>query len=625
MSPTPENTRPARNRVPANSRAGILWLLALATVVALAGCGDKGDDEVDQGDDEVDQGVLIAKVGDTEIMSKYYQDRLSLMETKDLPVDENGQPIDTATLEGKSKFLEILINKEVMSQTALALGYGNDPEIEKARQSITAYHAGLALWAREIEEPANTVTEEQLQDFYAKMGSSRHCRYVITNFLDQAEEAREMALAGADWMDIVEKYHDGGKDPRGKYEINVPYGQFKLSYENGVFGPEIGSISKPLETVYGFWVLAIDSEKPGNPPPLEKAKAKILDTTRGRIISKEREAFKKELRQDYGFFLNEDALWKCYQGLPATEDLFYPGTKNAVRSEDLKPLEVSPADMELPLYGYTTSDGEKRAYTLGDYKIHFDQMSVFQRPKLDQMLGGLRSKITDEMDRIFVDFAARDRGYYEDETVVFKVDAKIEEVLVNKLYNETITYDDKVTPEQLDAFWAEHSTDYDIPETRSGKIVICLDEATAEKAHSAAVAGKPWRDILVKFGSDPDNKARAGSMKNIRVDGNGPILAELVALSVGEVSPVAAVGDGRYAVVKLESITEPHGTDLSEITEDVGKRMRQLREEEAFQTALKQWKQDIAIVTYPEKMAGLKSWRELTIPPTPDNLVSREQ
>ena len=622
MSPsmTPETNPIQRTR--RFARAGSAWpvrliltVLLACAVLAVVGCGggNKAEDKND---------VLLATVGDKEIKGSYYEERLALLKQEELP-RENGQLLDMASLEGKEKFLETLINKEVMAKTAMALGYGNDPQIVGARNSLIAFEAGTAMWANEIVEPANTITEEQLQEFYAKLGSRRVCRYVITNFIDDARAAREMALGGADWQDVVAKYHVGEPTPDGKYEISVPYGRYTPNFENAVFNAEIGSITEPVETIYGFWVLKIDEEKPGKRPPLEEAKAQILDVKRSRTVSQLRDAFKAKVREKYKFVINEDALWRVYNGMPVKEDLFYPGTKDPVKKEDLQPLDVTTADMELPFYSYVTPDGTERLYTVGDYKAIFDKMSVFQRPKHAQMLGGLRSKITEELEKTLVNFEAEALGYYEHPDVLFKVDTKVEELLVNKLYTETVVYEKRITPEELDNFWAEHKTEYQVPVTRSGRLVICADRASADAAFAAAGEGVAWRDILVEYGTDKDNKARSGKIEGVREDGGTPVAAAMFTLEVGGVSAPVALGDGRYAVAMLEGIHEPYQRELKDIAEEVGQRMKLIREDEAFQNMLTKWRADLNIVTYPENLAGLKSWQELVAPPLPDNLVPR--
>ena len=54
-------------------------------------------------------------------------------------------------------------NKELLRQKALQLGYDQDPQAVGARASLTAYHAGMALWNDVIGEPANTISEEERQ------------------------------------------------------------------------------------------------------------------------------------------------------------------------------------------------------------------------------------------------------------------------------------------------------------------------------------------------------------------------------------------------------------------------------------------------------------------------------
>jgi len=289
----------------------------------------------------------------------------------------------------------------------------------------------------------------------------------------------------------------------------------------------------------------------------------------------------------------------------------------------LSPLEISTVDREIEFYGYTTNDGEERMYLLGDFKSVFDRMGVFQRPKRAQMIGGLRQKINDEVDKVLLDFEARDLGYYEDEGALFRLNTKIEEMLVSKLYRETINYSERITPTELDDFWAEHREDYFVPETRTGRLVVCATRASADKAFAAASDGMAWRDVLVKFGTDKDNKARAGKAEKIRGDSTGAIRDAMFALNEGEISAPFAIETGAFCVVSLESINEPYQVELMGITEQVGQRMKQIREEEAFQAALEKWKETISIVTYDENLEGLKSWRDLTIRPAPENVVPR--
>lgn len=612
MSPShqsPERVRPIRS-VPAFLLIPILALLVLPAI--LAGCGGgEGEDAV------------LATVGHAEIKAGYYEDRLSKLLEKELPRAEDGSPLDMSLLEGKKKFLETIINKEVMVQTAEKMGLQNDPNIVSARETLIEYEASMEMWNRVIAEPARTISPEELEAFYARMGSSRECLYIISNFKEDAEAARKMGLEGADWEDIVREYHDGAPPPTGRFEITVPFGRYNPEFEKGVFNTEIGGMTPPIGSVYGYWMLKVLSEKPGKKPPLEEAKAQILDVTWNRKMSHLKEDFKKSVMKKFEMTIDDDALWKCFQALPVGESLFKPGTQEPRTQDELRPLDIATEDMDLLFYSYRNLEGETKEFTLLDYKIHFDKMSVFQRPKDTDMLGGLRNKIEGELGKIVLNFEAEDSGLFEDPEVVGKVDLKVEEMIVNKLYAEVIQIDERVTSKEMEEFWADHSHEYVSRENRTGRLVICKDAQQAAEAHAAASAGTAWKDLLVTYGIDRENKSRSGKLLGVMEKPGDPIAVALFSIQPDELGEPFALGDDRYGVVRLEFVKPEKAMEMAEVSEAVGQRMREIRKEEVFQTKMAKWKQDIPISINEENLAGVASWKELTAVEIPENIVPR--
>ncbi len=592
----------------------------VAGLLALAGCGKGGDKPADQAGDTV-----LAEVGNAQVTAFEYERRLAKQELKDLPRGEDGATLDMAGLEGKRAFLETLINKELMLQKAIQLGYPNEPQISGARSSLADYHSGMALWEKAIAEPSRTISEEELQDFYDKMDVTRHCRYVITNFLDDAQKARAMAMSGADWDEVAAEYHDGDAPPNGKYEIEVPFGRYGTDFEGPIFAAAIGEVPEPILTTYGYWVVIVDEEtrlKSGKKPDLEAAKAQILDTTYNRKMAKLRNDFQEELRVKFKLTIDEDALWICYQGLPEGEVILDPETKEPVPQEQLEPLAIKPADFDRPFYSYE-AEGEVKSYTLGDYKVIFDRMNVFQRPKKNEFLGGLRQKIKTELDKTLVNLEAKDRNLAEDPDVAFLINEKMDEIMVTKLFNEVVKFDERVTPEDLDAFWAGHSHEYTVPRSRNGRMVVCRNRADADKAFAAAMEGVDWRELLVQYGTDRDNKAVAGRLEAVKETATGPVRDALFALKEGEISEPVALDDGRFAVVRFENEIPGRPFDLVEVTDEVGQRIKRIRQEESFQALLAKWREEFPVTVHEENLADLPSWDELTRVETPGTLVPR--
>ena len=88
----------------------ILGLLVM--VLALTGCANNSENEADGSQSDLQSsGVLLATVGDVEIRSAYYEDRLAMLEEKELPKGDDGKTADLLTIEGKKKFIEVLVNE----------------------------------------------------------------------------------------------------------------------------------------------------------------------------------------------------------------------------------------------------------------------------------------------------------------------------------------------------------------------------------------------------------------------------------------------------------------------------------------------------------------------------------
>ncbi len=579
--------------------APLLALTALGLGLLLSGCGGGLKDD-----------TVIATVGDKEITAGYYHDRLAKLESNELPRGEDGQVVDTGTPEGARAFLDVIIDKELMALKAEDLGYGEQENIAGAAQAMAEYHAGTALHKDLIEVPASEVTEQEVQDYYANLGTQRRCSYLITNFRDDALKARQELIDGALWADVAQKYHDGSKPPDSSWEVVVPWGRFEDSFEKAVFDLEEGQISQPVETVYGWWLLRLDGVEKSRPQPLDQIRDKVVDGIRMRKTNLARKKFIDEAKAKAGFQLDETSLWIIYQGLPEGEVLLDPETKQPTPREQLKPLDIPLEQMDRELYHYKLGDSERRM-TIGDYKQDFDQANVFERPKRTDMLGGLRQKINQAVERNIIVQEAKDRGYMEDERVASEVDTKREEMMVSRLYADLVKIDNEVSNAELQALWDEVSGQYALPERRSGLIVFAQDENSAREAIGALNEGMEWPVMLKFYGTLESNIKRDGQTQEYREDESGPVHDALFGLQeVDQLSEPFPVQD-RWAVVRLKTIEPARQREMIEVKDDLADRIRSRRKEAKLNQLLSEWREQYPVVVHEDKLGKLKSWQEL--------------
>jgi peptidyl-prolyl cis-trans isomerase C len=589
--------------------------LILTGLLLVSGCG--GGSEGDKED------VVLALVGDHEITAAYYESRLIRLEEKELPAGDDGLVLDMSQLEGKKEFLQTLVNKEVMAIKADQLGYSDDPQIVGIRETMTADEANKLLWTNEVDEPSATISPTELEEFYARMGELRECSFIITNFKEDAEAAREFARSGASWAEVAAKYHDGGAPPEDNYDITIPFGRYNLDFDTDVFYTEVGDVTPPILTSYGYWVMRVNNVIEVEKPGLEEAKAQILDTVRNRNLARLRKEFREQVEESHGMYIDEDALLICYQGLPAGEVLLDEVTQEPIPKDQLLPLYLKPADMGKLFYGHLV-DGEMQEFTLGDYKTYFDRMSVFQRPKDSELLGGLRQKIRDAMGKSIMNLEAKNRGLFEHPDVVSAVKVKIEEIMVTRLYQEVITFDERVLPEAIQEYWVIHKAEYDVPESCNGYLVICRNEATALEAREKLNAGMKWSDALVEYGIDKNNKSRSGKISKVARNENSGVAKALFSLAAGETSQPIAVDNGRFALVRLLSKNPASEAVLEEKGEIVKQRILAERQEEAFQNLLSKWAVEIGVTEYEDQLASVSSWKELTTVELPGEVIPRD-
>ena len=575
-------------------------LLATMTALALvAGCGGKTDDE----------GGVLARVGDREVTAKYYKERLVRLEENQLPRDDNGQLVDMSTLAGKRQFLDVIIDKELMVAKALQLGYDKDPQVDAALQGLNEFNAMTYFWIDEIGDPSKFVSDADLEYYYSRLGERRECDFLITDFQDQAQAARQEALAGTPWSELVAKYHCAPDKEAREPKISVAWGQYRDEFERPVFAVEKGGVTEPVPTEHGWWLIRINDIVMDQKPDLESIKGKVLLSISKRNENLRREDLKAKIRSERNFKLDEDALRIVYDGLPAKEEIVDPETGQPVQQDKLQPLQVPSESYGRVVVSYDLSTGPVQM-TIADLKTTFDKQNVFERPKKAELLGGLRTKLTSGAERAMMVDEARKRGYFEDPRVRAESFKKVEEMLVDRVQQEIVEYDEYVSPEQLAAFWQDHAAEYAKPERRSGHMVRCADRETALQARQAVVGeGATWKQANGRFGNDPELEKTFGRILQMRPDDPSPVRPVLYRLSVGEISEPFEVPGG-WAVAQLDQIHAPETPTLEESTQIVGSRIQSIRMDAALRALLDQWRDEFGVTVDEKLLATMPSWQD---------------
>jgi peptidyl-prolyl cis-trans isomerase C len=489
-----------------NMKMRSLLLLTLVSIVAafIVGCSGGGDD------------ALIAKIGDREITKSYYEDRLGKLQQNELPT-KDGESLDTAMLEGKQRFLEVLIDKELMALKAFQLGYGNIDEVKSLKTAVTEYKAGEIMHQELVVDPAQNVSQAEIAAYHENTKQKRHFHFILCNFEEDALKARDEVLAGGLWEDVADKYNDGSSGPAKDYTLTMEYGRSEDTFEKTLFGAEIGEVLMPFFTVYGYWVVRLDQIEEVRVPELDEAYvAKIKQTLIARKVNLSRADFIAASRIKHNFTIDNTALWIVYQGLPNDEPYINPDTNKPYPKESLIPIDVEVENLSREFFScqFDLSE-EPTVWTIGDYKALYDDLNVFQRPKKSKLLNGVKLDIMSKLiDKKLLIAESSERGYFENKDVYASVKNRTEEMIVTKLFNEVIVINERVTPKEINEFWTEYSFQYVDQETGQQIELAEVRESVGDRI-KANRKDKVLRDLLVEwqaeFGVEINEKALMGT------------------------------------------------------------------------------------------------------------------
>ena len=171
-------------------------LTVVACAALLAGACNKG-----QGPSAAKgtKSATVARINGQPVTQRYFEQRLEKMDRRFLP--------DTLDMAGKRKFLDFIINKELMAQKAEELKYGEDPRVVSAMQTYADNLASQEA-IEQICKGKLDVTEPDIDEFFAKKHNKILAKHVLVKTRRQAEEVRKQGVAGTDFDTLVTRFSE---------------------------------------------------------------------------------------------------------------------------------------------------------------------------------------------------------------------------------------------------------------------------------------------------------------------------------------------------------------------------------------------------------------------------------
>ncbi|MGV6839962.1 MAG: peptidylprolyl isomerase [Planktomarina sp.] len=224
---------------------------------------------------DVSTQTVVARVGDTKITMAH------LLAVKSrLPEQYQTLPDDVLF----SGILDQLVQQSVLVQAVEAEPTWLSIALENEKRDLLSNYA-----VEQITQ--ESVTDEAIAAAYSAQYESGagEMEYNASHILVPTEdEAKALVTAlegGADFAELAAEKSTGPSGPNGGQLGWFGKGRMVPEFENAVVSMDVGAISAPVQTQFGWHVIKLNDSRSMMPPPLDTVRASIVETLQTQAIS----------------------------------------------------------------------------------------------------------------------------------------------------------------------------------------------------------------------------------------------------------------------------------------------------------------------------------------------------
>lgn len=200
--------------------------------------------------------------------------------------------------EGKKHLLQELVNQELLYLDAIDNQLDKDPayieEVENMKDAILKKHAVNKLM-NEI-----SVSGEEVERFYNEnkalffgQESVRASHILVDNEIEAKRIYNEIN-EGMSFEEAAKKYSNCPSKSNGGDLGYFTRGRMVPEFENAAFGLEIGKVSSPVKSQFGYHLIKVTDKKPAEQKSFDESKNQIANML---LANKQQEVFYKKLEE----------------------------------------------------------------------------------------------------------------------------------------------------------------------------------------------------------------------------------------------------------------------------------------------------------------------------------------
>lgn len=212
------------------------------------------------------------------------------------------------TEDGKKQFLDQLISWELLFNYAVEEGMDNTDEfkiqIEDAKRAILTQMAIQKTIGDVVVEEQEAVDYYNNNKDYFKDNEKVSARHILVDSLEKAEEVYEKINNGMTFEEAAKSYSSCPSKEQGGNLGSFERGVMVPEFEEAAFTLEIGVLSKPVKTQFGYHIILVDDKTEGKIKPYKEVesiiKSHMLQEKQGynysQLVNKLKEKYTVEIK-----------------------------------------------------------------------------------------------------------------------------------------------------------------------------------------------------------------------------------------------------------------------------------------------------------------------------------------
>ncbi|WP_277221916.1 peptidylprolyl isomerase [Peptoniphilus vaginalis] len=201
-----------------------------------------------------------------------------------------------------------LVYQALLYEDAMEKGMDKEDEfiqvVEKTKESmLKTYALGKLLATAEVKDEDIKKFYEENKDAF-KQAESADASHILVEEEDKAREIYEKIKNGGDFEELAREFSTCPSKEKGGDLGTFTRGQMVKEFEDAVFENEVGTITEPVKTQFGYHIIKVNKKNPARELTFDEVKDKIVEQVRRQ---KEQEIYNKkitELKDKYEVKMN---------------------------------------------------------------------------------------------------------------------------------------------------------------------------------------------------------------------------------------------------------------------------------------------------------------------------------